>query len=176
MEKQSEIAVNYLSENLRALRKRMELSQEELAEKVGLNRGNIASYENGSAEPKICNLIKIAHLYNVPIHDLIHSNLRDEDGYAAAVQRKSSGAATPIDMVLSSYFEEVENYESAIKGLQCMFKLKLNNLSDIPEEMAFMKENFEQLHFLATDLLSSYQTLLSTIKCKCQSSEVNHSA
>ena len=60
----------YLANNIRNLRKRNSWSQEELAGKVGLNRGNIASYEKGTAEPKICNLVKIARCFGVSILEL----------------------------------------------------------------------------------------------------------
>ena len=50
--------------NIRYLRKKMNLSQEELANAIGLNRGNIASYESGTAEPKIANLVKMSKLFS----------------------------------------------------------------------------------------------------------------
>ena len=53
----------YLSGNIRFLRKQKELSQEELAVHIGLNRGNIASYEKGTAEPKFCNLVPMADFF-----------------------------------------------------------------------------------------------------------------
>ena len=56
---------NLLPRNIKSLRRKLRFSQEELAQKLGLNRGNIASYENGSAEPKICNLLKFASLFRV---------------------------------------------------------------------------------------------------------------
>jgi transcriptional regulator with XRE-family HTH domain len=67
---------NFLPQNLRNLRKRMNLSQEQFAKRIGLNRGNIASYEKGTAEPKICNLLKMANLFGVSILDLTARDLR----------------------------------------------------------------------------------------------------
>ena len=81
MEALNGIVSSMLPQNIRYLRKRQELSQEELATQVGLNRGNIASYENGTAEPKICNLLKIAHLFGISIADLTQKELIREEEY-----------------------------------------------------------------------------------------------
>ena len=61
--------------NIRYLRKKMNLSQEELANAIGLNRGNIASYESGTAEPKIANLVKMSKLFSVPLADLTETKI-----------------------------------------------------------------------------------------------------
>lgn len=39
------------AENLRFLRKREKLTQQEMADKLGVSRSTIAMYENGSREP-----------------------------------------------------------------------------------------------------------------------------
>lgn len=168
MESDNDILTYRLAENLRALRKRMNWSQEELGEKIGLNRGNIASYENGTAEPKICNLIKLARLFNVSVYDLTHSNLQIEDDYLAATRRNGNGAPSSIYDTLQKYLVETEDFENAIKGIRCMYKLKLKNLSEIPDEFKFMQEQFEQLCSLFEELLNSHKDLLEKIKCKCQ--------
>ena len=153
-----------LSENLRALRKRMKWSQEELAERLGLNRGNIASYESGTAEPKICNLIKFAQLFNISIFDLTHSDLKEEANYIQATQRQSNG--TGLTTILQ-YAEEAKEFEGAIKGLECIFNMKRRNVGEIPEDMKFFKNQFEQLNNVARHLLNSHFELIATIKSHC---------
>lgn len=65
MEQQDNDVTNatFLALNLRLLRKKFQWSQEEFANRVGLNRGNIASYENGATEPKIYSLLKMSELF-----------------------------------------------------------------------------------------------------------------
>ena len=157
-----------LSVNLRALRKRMNWSQEELAEKMGLNRGNIASYESGSAEPKICNLVKFANLFRVSIFDLTHNNLNEEDTYLQATQRHLNGNSDPSFPAIDQYTAEAKEFETAIKGMGCMFNMKLREFGDLPEELAFLKLHFEQLQAVAHHLLRSHAELISTVKSKCK--------
>ena len=153
-----------LSVNLRALRKRMKWSQEELAEKLGLNRGNIASYESGTAEPKICNLVKFAQLFKVSIFDLTHSDLKEETSYLQATQRRVNGSGLPA---IDQYAIESKEFESAIKGLECIFKMKIRNTGELSEEVLFFKNQFEQLNNVARHLLNSHFELIATIKSHC---------
>lgn len=156
-----------LAENLRSLRKRMKWSQEELADKVGLNRGNIASYENGSAEPKICNLVKIAHLFNIPVFSLTHTNLKEEGAIEQVMVKNTNGFAQPGPVLLDHFLKEAEDFQQAIKGLHCLFRLKTKNAAELPEEAVFLKEQFEQLYGLSEQLMSSHMELLAIIKEKC---------
>ena len=153
-----------LHENLRALRKRMKWSQEELAERLGLNRGNIASYESGTAEPKICNLVKIARIFNISIFDLTHSDLKEEAKFIRATQRQQNGSGLPS---ISQYGEGAKEFESAIKGLECIFKMKIRNAGELPEEMVFFKNQFEQLNNVAQHLLKTHFELIATVQSHC---------
>lgn len=69
--------MSILSKNLRYLRKLSGLSQEAFAKKVGLNRGNIASYEKAAAEPSIENLLKITRFLNIDLVDFLDKNLEE---------------------------------------------------------------------------------------------------
>lgn len=158
----------FLSKNLRALRKRLGCSQEELADKIGLNRGNIASYESGSAEPKICNLVKFARFFKVSIFDLTHSDLKDENSYTSATQRHLNGGAQPIFPSIKQYAEEAKEFEGAIKGMECFFNMKLRQMGDIPEELAFFKQQYEQLNALSQHLIHSHIALIEAVKNKCE--------
>ena len=45
-----------LANNLRYLRKQNQLTQEQLAQKIGIKRALIGAYEEGRAEPKLLTL------------------------------------------------------------------------------------------------------------------------
>lgn len=55
--------MNYVASNLKSLRKQTGLSQDQFAVRLDLNRGNIASYEKGSAEPSIEKIVKFAAFF-----------------------------------------------------------------------------------------------------------------
>lgn len=58
-------------EYLRKLRIERELSQEQLAEAMGLSRQSISKWEQGVSTPDIDNFMKLAEFYSVPIESLI---------------------------------------------------------------------------------------------------------
>ena len=67
--------MNFVASNIKFLRKQLGLSQEQFANAVEMNRGNIASYEKGTAEPSIAKLQKFSDFFNVDITSLIQEDL-----------------------------------------------------------------------------------------------------
>ncbi|WFR59670.1 DUF5680 domain-containing protein [Anaerocolumna sp. AGMB13025] len=62
------------SENLQVIRKERKLSQEDLAEKLGISRQAVTKWESGTAFPDIDNLIQISELFCVTIDSLVKTN------------------------------------------------------------------------------------------------------
>lgn len=62
-----------LVEKLQKLRKDNNLSQEQLAEKIGVSRQAISKWERGEATPDSDNLICLAKIYNISLDELISS-------------------------------------------------------------------------------------------------------
>jgi transcriptional regulator with XRE-family HTH domain len=67
--------MNFIPNNLKVLRKLTGLSQSEFAERVGLNRGNITSYERGVAQPGISAIQRMAAYFNVDMLEFIQTDL-----------------------------------------------------------------------------------------------------
>ncbi len=64
--------------NLRYLRNRNGLSQEEVAEKIGVSRQSVAKWENGDSLPDIIKCEALADLYGVSLNDLVRYNPEKE--------------------------------------------------------------------------------------------------
>ncbi len=60
-----------ISEKIRELRKKANLSQESLAEKLGVSRQAVTKWETGAGDPDISNIIAIAELFQVSIDQLV---------------------------------------------------------------------------------------------------------
>lgn len=60
-----------LSENLFSLRKRENLTQEQVAERTGIVLRSYRRYEMGEREPVASTLVKLADFYNVTIDYLV---------------------------------------------------------------------------------------------------------
>jgi transcriptional regulator with XRE-family HTH domain len=60
--------------NLKLLRKRKGLSQEEVAQTLGMNRSTYSGYENGVAQPNIDNLIAFSRLFEISVDELVKND------------------------------------------------------------------------------------------------------
>jgi transcriptional regulator with XRE-family HTH domain len=64
-----------IGENLKLLRKRRKISQEELATELNLTRSSYSGYENGVAEPNLENLIRFSEYFNISLDKLVKVDL-----------------------------------------------------------------------------------------------------
>jgi len=67
--------MSLISENLKYLRKKLGLTQEQMAEQVGIKRSLLGAYEEGRADPRISNLLKFAEIFTLPVDQLISVDL-----------------------------------------------------------------------------------------------------
>ena len=72
-----------LGEVLRAHRERCKMTQELVAQKIGVSRQAVSKWEQGKAEPSTTNLVKLARLYGVDPADL----LREVEGWGPRPSR-----------------------------------------------------------------------------------------
>lgn len=61
--------------NIKKIRTTKGLSQQSFADIFELTRGNISSYEEGRAEPKLEAVSRIANYFSIPLNDFVNKNL-----------------------------------------------------------------------------------------------------
>ena len=66
-------------DNLRNLRKSKKMSQEKLAEKVGVSRQSVSKWETGDAYPEMNNIMILCKIFGCNINDLVNETLIDID-------------------------------------------------------------------------------------------------
>lgn len=69
---------NNIAVNLRHLRTRRRLSQEEVAGQIGVTRQAVAKWENGDTLPDILNCEALADLFDVSLNDLVRHDSEQE--------------------------------------------------------------------------------------------------
>lgn len=67
--------MSHVGKNIKKIRNVRGLSQQAFADLFHLTRGNISSYEELRAEPKIEVIIKIANFFGIPLSDFIEKDL-----------------------------------------------------------------------------------------------------
>ena len=68
---ENKIVRKSLSETLKENRTRCKMTQEFVAETIGVSRQAVSKWENGTSEPNTSNLMALARLYGIPAEDLL---------------------------------------------------------------------------------------------------------
>ncbi|MGT2749569.1 helix-turn-helix transcriptional regulator [Streptococcus dentasini] len=64
--------------NLKELRKAKKMSQEELAQLIGVRRETIVHLENNRYNPSLEMALKIAEIFQLPVEDIFQLNKEDQ--------------------------------------------------------------------------------------------------
>lgn len=66
-----------LAENLKKIRNDNKLSQEQLAEKLGVSRQSVSKWESGQAYPEMDKVLQICQLFNLNIDELLNQDIKE---------------------------------------------------------------------------------------------------
>ena len=126
------------SERLKELRKRNNLTQQELADKVGTNRVNVTKWETGRTEPTLENIVKLAKILDTTTDELLgrkinfrYTILRKKYKYDLSVL-KESNIQTLYDLKITLAFELLDESLSPVKLKEILME---KNKLDKEEEL-----------------------------------------
>ena len=71
----------FFSKNLKHLRTTRKISQQQLADKLDIDRSTISRWESNDIDPTVSNVIAIANLLGVPVADLVGIDIQDDGLY-----------------------------------------------------------------------------------------------
>ena len=96
-----------LEQNLPILRARKNMTQEQLAEQLGVSRQSVSKWESGASFPELNTLLTLCDLFDVSMDDLLrgsveHSFADDTEMYDRQMQRFSRSIAGGVCLVLLS--------------------------------------------------------------------------
>ena len=66
-----------LKDNLKKIRKEYNLSQEELADKLGVSRQSVSKWESGGAYPEMDKVLQICKIFNLNIDELLNQDIKE---------------------------------------------------------------------------------------------------
>ena len=109
-----------LSDNLKKIRKDNNLSQEDLAEELGVSRQSVSKWESGQAYPEMDKVIQICKMFNVKLDDLLNDDIskvekeqKSKININKYIEDFLSFITKTIDMITSIKFKDV---------LKCLFE------------------------------------------------------
>ena len=99
---------------IKEFREEMQLTQKELAEKIGNVQRNISNWENGTSEPDCETILKLSEIFNISIDELFGKN-------ASALN------STPMTSTESIILKLVRQLTDSQKFTRMQFLRELNN-------------------------------------------------
>ncbi len=123
--------MNYLSSNIRYLRRKNGLNQAELSRNFGKKQNTVGNWENGVSEPSIKELVSLSQIFMVGMEDLVNRDLELRDNQEGPGDQPSKrpdgpGAPGPADLPLSSRDKEIDGFWLTLRELR-----RLNEKLDI---------------------------------------------
>jgi transcriptional regulator with XRE-family HTH domain len=106
-----------ISNNILVFRQQMGLTQESLAQFLGVKREMISYYENGTREPSVEMLLKLADLFGCELEDLIEDNPEALNTCLAFAFR--------ADELLAEDLKTIAEFKKIVKNYLTLSNLKL---------------------------------------------------
>ena len=113
---------NQLAENIRNYRKSLGLTQEQLAERLGITLGAVSKWERGGSEPDLGYIMDLAELFHVSVDALIGFSMRGSNADEEA--DRIEGLVNRV-----SFRELEEEYDRALKKFPNHFRTVLGAAS-----------------------------------------------
>ncbi len=107
---------NRLAENIRGYRKNLGLTQEQLAERLGITLGAVSKWERGSSEPDLGFIMDLAELFHVSVDALIGFSVHGADADSEADRIEELSKTRPV-------LEMTAEYENALRRFPNHFRI-----------------------------------------------------
>ena len=103
-----------IANRLRQMRNKNNLSQEELAAKIGVSRQAVSKWERAEASPDTENLILLARLYGVSIDELLNAGSSSSSNSGVSLKKDDYGyRGEPVREAVPENYTEQEIYPGA---------------------------------------------------------------
>lgn len=143
-----------LAQNVKFLRKKHKISQEELASKLDIKRSNIAAYESKNVEPRLRIILEIAKVFDISIDALVSNPLvegEDFKTFSTDITNVTTTNTLQIDKSgeeVATFIQKSIKIRKILEGFKAFYTLKKNNIKEISEEkerVIFDIDNFVNL-------------------------------
>ncbi len=107
---------NNFKENLRRIRKENNLSQEQLADELGVSRQAISKWESGAAYPEMDKIIALCDKFNLNIDDLLHKDIKEIKGEEESKKK--------LNIFINDFLKFITNTINMFSNMNLKSKIK----------------------------------------------------
>ncbi len=105
-----------LSENLKRIRKENNLSQEQLAEKLGVSRQAVSKWESGQSYPEMDKVIQICKTFNFNMDELMNENVKEV--------KENKQATSNVNKAIEDFFDFITKTVDMFSAMKFVQKIK----------------------------------------------------
>lgn len=110
--------INYFANNLRYLRTQRNLTQTELADKVGKQKTTISNYEQGYRHPSNDDLRRIANYFHISTERLLNEDLTAVSNLDVETWAEYIKGELIRMQITEDEFNQIEHYIQFVKSLR----------------------------------------------------------
>lgn len=123
--------MNYIAKNLSFLLRQTGLGKDAFGETVGLKRGNIGSYIDEKALPKIDTLQKISETYKISLDDLVNTDLTNSSLKPRnAMNDEQLNSYSVAQIIENMYIRDTEFTTSGLLWMYIKMKILDGKITD----------------------------------------------
>lgn len=140
-------------ENLYNLRKKQKISQEKLAEKIGVSRQSVSKWENGTAYPEMNRIFELCKIFHCKLNDLVNDNILDFDSLDEKVKmsvvkfnkekQKKLKIVSKTISICSKILQVITIIISAVMIMSMLFIPSVINNADVNNESIIIADIME---------------------------------
>ena len=172
--------MSFFPQNLKYLRKMARLSQEQLAEQLGLNRGNITSYEKGTAHPAIKKLISMSNFFGISVNDLYEIQIENTTLYKGKDGRLKSmdqlileeadiltskrENSSVLELHPMDYKTNANNFREAFTDFKSLMENRNSSIMLVSNEIKKIVDDYTSLANLLENILYSNAVLIEKLE------------
>lgn len=108
-----------LAQNIRDFRKRMGLTQEQLAERLNVTLGTVSKWERGTSEPALPYLMGLGEIFRVSVDAMIGFSMGGGDADTEAERLKELEKETAIERVAAEYDKALMKFPNHFMIVLC---------------------------------------------------------
>jgi len=161
-----------LSNNIKFLRKELKLSQEGLAESLGIKRSNIAAYESKNVEPRLRLILEMAKLFDINIRDFIEITLANDVEYRPFDHDLVTHDTEPQPLMIednpdiNAFVSKSMKVKKILEGFKAFYSFKKTSISETTPDQNKLIYDIDGFIQLMEHLLAYNESIIKAIHNK----------
>jgi len=165
-----------LSNNIKYLRKKLGLNQEQLAQALTINRSNIAAYEAKNVEPRLRIILEMSKFFDVDLKSFIQTKINDDIDLNTIKHSNNQSEKPPKNdahlntkIELDAFLDKSVQIKKILTGLKSFHQFRRNNLKERSSEQENILSDIDNFIMLMEHLLLNNEALVKSLHVQNES-------